>query len=237
MHLLLLEQASPIALKAVIKREEKQSRKDISILLNENSDAYKTQYETEYLQIFQEDDVNEDIDTWDTLQLCAVILVLFKSDLTEPEIKAIQCIYDLRKDIEQYTECASLTFNTYSEKEHLLHDQLLELITLIDDQANLDCKRMMFSFESKSMKLSKSHIDKLTRTNDIKTHLKIAIEVDVETENDITGEENDQKFRTNGKYLCKSMTLNLFIWLSCIQTHYVMNMLVCKFSNSVTLWL
>ncbi|XP_060572286.1 uncharacterized protein LOC132730390 [Ruditapes philippinarum] len=204
-HILLLEQASPIALKAIIKKEEKKCGKSIGTLLNENRDAFKTLYETEYLQIFQEEDVNDDIDTWDTLQLCAVILVLFKSDLTEPEVKAIQCVYDQRKDIEQYTECASLTFNTYNEKQHLLHDQLLELITLIDDQANLDCKRMMFSFESKSIKLSETQIDKLTQTNDIKTHLKIAIDVDVVTENDIICEENHQKLQTNDQMFTEEL--------------------------------
>ncbi|XP_060602872.1 uncharacterized protein LOC132755948, partial [Ruditapes philippinarum] len=217
-HLLLLEQASPIALNAIIKREETKCGKNIGIVLNENRDAFKIQYETEFLQLIQEDDVNDDIDTWDTLQLCAVTLVLFKSDLTEPEVKAIQCIYDQRKDIEQYTERASLTFNTYNEKQHLLHDQLLELITLIDDKANLECKRMMFSFESKSMKLSETQIDQLTQTNDIKTHIKIAIDVD------IIGEVNHQKFQSNGRYLCYSMNLILFIWLSCIQIHYFMNM-------------
>ncbi|XP_060572320.1 uncharacterized protein LOC132730417 [Ruditapes philippinarum] len=199
LHILLLEQASPVALKTVIKREEKKCGKNIGILLNENRHKIKTHYKTEYLQLFQEDNVTDDIDTWDTLQLCAVTLVLFKSDLTEPEVKAIQCIYDQRQDIEQYTECASLTFNTYNEKQHLLHDHLLKLITFIDDKANLDCKRMMFSFESKTMKLSETQIDKLTQTNDIKTHLKIAIDVDVVTENDIIGEQNHQKLQTNGQ--------------------------------------
>ncbi|XP_060589487.1 uncharacterized protein LOC132744724 [Ruditapes philippinarum] len=218
-HILLLEQASPIALKAIIKREEKKYGKDIGILLNENRDAFKTQYETEFLQLIQEDDVNDDIDTWDTLQLCAVTLVLFKSDLTEPEVKAIQCIYDQRKDIEQYTECASLTFNTYNEKQHLLHDQLLELITLIDDQAKLDCKCMMFSFESKSLKLSKTQIDKLTQTHDIKTHLNIALDVDVVTENDIIGEENHQKLQTNGQRFTETLqNKNVYINDSAILT-------------------
>jgi hypothetical protein len=223
-------------LKAIIKREEKKCGKSIGILINENKDAFKTQYETEFLQLIQENDVNDDIGTWDTLQLCVVTLILFKSDLTEPEVKAIQCIYDQRKDIEQYTECASLTFNTYNEKQHLLHHQLLELITLIeDDQTNIDCKRMMFSFESKSMKLSETQIDQLKQTHDIKTHLTIAIDVHVLTENAIIVEENDQKLQANGKYLCYSMNLNLFIWLSCIQIHYFMNMFVCQFSNSVNL--
>ncbi|XP_060584151.1 uncharacterized protein LOC132740288 [Ruditapes philippinarum] len=212
-HILLLEQASPIALKAIIKKEEKTCGKSIGTLLNENRDAFKTLYETEYPQIFQEEDVNDDIDTWNTLQLCAVILVLFKSDLTEPEVKAIQCVYDQRKDIEQYTECASLTFNTYNEKQHLLHDQLLELITLIDDQANLDCKRMMFSFESKSIKLSETQIDKLTQTNDIKTHLKIAIDVDVVTENDIICEENHQKLQTNGQMFIEELQ-NKYVYIN-----------------------
>jgi hypothetical protein len=65
----------------------------------------------------------------------------------------------------------------------------------------------MFSFESKSIKLSETQIDKLTQTNDIKTHLKIAIDVDVVTENDIICEENHQQLQTNGKYLCYSMNL------------------------------
>jgi hypothetical protein len=201
MHILLLEQASPIALKAILKREEKQSRKDIGSLLNEKSDVFKTQYETEYIQLFQEDHVNGDIDTWSTLQLCAVTLVLFKYYLTETEVKAIQCIYDQRKHIGHYVECASITYKTFKEKQKILHEQLLELTTLIDDQAKLDCKRLVFSFQSKSIKLSKTQIGDLTRTNDIKTHLKIAKEVDVVTENDITGEENDQKLQTIGKYL------------------------------------
>ncbi|XP_060583146.1 uncharacterized protein LOC132739440 [Ruditapes philippinarum] len=198
-HILLLEQASPIALKAIIKREEKKCEKHIGILLNENRDAFTTQYEIEYLQLFQIDNVNGDIDTWDTLQMCAVTLVLFKSDLTEPEVKAIQCIYDQRKDIEHYAECASLTLNTYNEKQQLLHEQLLELIMQIDDHAKFDCKRMMFSFEPKSMKLSETQIDKLTQTNDIKTHLKIAIDVDVVKENDSIGEDYDQKLQTKGQ--------------------------------------
>ncbi|XP_060601960.1 uncharacterized protein LOC132755172 [Ruditapes philippinarum] len=219
-HILLLEQASPIALKAIIKGKEKKCGKNIRILLNENRDAFKTKYETEFLQLIQEDGVNDDIDTWDTLQLCAVTLVLFKSDLTEPEVKAIQCIYDQRKDIEQYTERASLTFNTYNEKQHLLHDQLLELIRFIDDQANLDCKRMMFSFESKSMKLSDTQIDQLTQTNDIKTHLKIAIDLDIVTENHIIGEENHQKLQSNGQMFTeelqnKSVYINESAILTC----------------------
>ncbi|XP_060589482.1 uncharacterized protein LOC132744720 [Ruditapes philippinarum] len=199
-HILLLEQASPIALKAIIKREEKKCGNGIRDLLNKNRHTIKTQYKTEYLQLFQEDNVNDDIDTWDTLQLCAVTLVLFKSDLTESEVKAIQCIYDQRKDIEQYTECASLTFNTYNEKNHVLHDQLLELITFVDDQANLYCKRMMFSYESKSMQLSETQIDKLTRTQDVKTHLQVAIEVNCVTQNTFTGEENTQVVQANGKH-------------------------------------
>ncbi|XP_060584649.1 uncharacterized protein LOC132740700 [Ruditapes philippinarum] len=196
-HILLLEQASPIALKAIINREVTKCGRDLCILLNENSHTIKTQYETEFLQLFQEDNINDYIDTWDTLQLCAVTSVLFKSGLTGTEVKAIQCIYDQRKDIEKYVEYASLTYNTYKEKQKLLHEQLLELITLIDDQANLDCKRMVFSFESKLMTLSESQIGKLTRTNDIKTHLKIAMEVNVVTDNDITSEEDDQKLPTN----------------------------------------
>jgi hypothetical protein len=203
-----LEQASPIALKAIINREVTKCGRDLCILLNENSHTIKTQYETEFLQLFQEDNINDYIDTWDTLQLCAVTSVLFKSGLTGTEVKAIQCIYDQRKDIEKYVEYASLTYNTYKEKQKLLHEQLLELITLIDDQANLDCKRMVFSFESKLMTLSESQIGKLTRTNDIKTHLKIAMEVNVVTDNDITSEEDDQKLPTNCKYCCYSMTLN-----------------------------
>ncbi|XP_060595403.1 uncharacterized protein LOC132749599 isoform X2 [Ruditapes philippinarum] len=222
-HILLLEQASPIALKAIIKREENKCGKDIGILLNENRDTFKTQYETEFLQLFQGDVVNDDIDTWDTLQLCAVTLALFKSDLTEPEVKAIQCIYDHRKDIEHYVERASLTYNTYKEKQHLLHEQLLELITLIDDQANLDCKRMVFSFESKSMQFSEPQIDKLTRTNDIKTHLKIAIDVVVVTENDITGEENDLDLQTTGQMFTEELqNTNVYINDSAI--------LACKLS-------
>ncbi|XP_060555731.1 uncharacterized protein LOC132716464 [Ruditapes philippinarum] len=218
-HILLLEQASPIALKAIIKREEKKCEKHIGILLNENRDAFTTQYETEFLQLIQEDDVNDDIHTWDTLQLCAMTLVLFKSDLTEPELKAIQCIYDQRKDIEQYTECASLSFNTYKEKQYLLHDQLLELMTLIDDQAKIECKRMLFSFESKSMKLSETQIAKLTQTNDIKTHLKIAIDVDVVTENDINCEENHQKLQTNGQMFTEELqNKNVYINDSAILT-------------------
>ncbi|XP_060575426.1 uncharacterized protein LOC132732915 [Ruditapes philippinarum] len=212
-HILLLEQASHIALKAIIKREETKCGKSIGIVLNENRDAFKTQYETEFLQLIQKDDVNDDIDTWDTLQLCAVTLVLFKSDLTEPGVKAIQCIYDQRKDIEQYAECAFLTFNTYNEKKNLLHKQLLELITLIDAQANIDCKRMMFSFESKSMKLSETLIDKITQTNDIKTHLKIAIDVDVATENGMIGEENHQKLQTNGQMFTEELQ-NKYVYIN-----------------------
>jgi hypothetical protein len=208
MHILLLEQASPIALKAILKREEEKFGKNISIVLNDNRHTFKARYETEFLQLFQDENIKYDIDTWDTLQLCAVTLVLFKSGLTDQEVKAIQCIYDQRKDIENYVGSASLTYNTYNEKQHLLQEQLLELITLIDCNSGYNCKRMMVSFETKALQLSEPQIGELTRTNDFKTHLKIAVEVDAVTENDITGEENDLKLNTNGKYLCYSTDLN-----------------------------
>ncbi|XP_060551480.1 uncharacterized protein LOC132713050 isoform X1 [Ruditapes philippinarum] len=55
------------------------------------------------------------------------------------------------------------------------------------------------------MKLSETQIDKLTQTNDIKTHLKIAIDVDSVTENDIIGEENHQKLQTNGQVFTEEL--------------------------------
>ncbi|XP_060559582.1 uncharacterized protein LOC132719749 [Ruditapes philippinarum] len=203
MHILLLEQASPIALKAILKREEEKFGKNISIVLNDNRHTFKDWYETEFLQLFQDENINYDIDTWDTLQLCAVTLVLFKSGLTDQEVKAIQCIYDQRKDIENYVGSASLTYNTYNEKQHLLQEQLLELITLIDCNSGYNCKRMMVSFETKALQLSEPQIGELTRTSDFKTHLKIAFDVDIVTDNDITGEENDLK--TNGQVFTEEL--------------------------------
>ncbi|XP_060565435.1 uncharacterized protein LOC132724573 [Ruditapes philippinarum] len=61
----------------------------------------------------------------------------------------------------------------------------------------------MFSFESKSMKLSETQIDILTQTNDIKIHLIIAI--NVVTENDIICEENHQKLQTNGQLFTEEL--------------------------------
>jgi hypothetical protein len=196
-----LEQATPIVLKAIIKREKKKCGKDIGILLNEQRYTFKTHYKTEYLQLFQED-VNDDIDTWDTLQLCAVLLALFKSDLTGPEVKAIQCIYDQRKDIEHFVECASLKYNTYKEKQHLLIEHLHGLMKLIDVKSDYNCTRMMVSFKTKSLQLSEPQIDKLTQTNDFKTHLKIAKEEVFASENDMIVEDNDRRGEINGTYSC-----------------------------------
>ncbi|XP_060572703.1 uncharacterized protein LOC132730737 isoform X3 [Ruditapes philippinarum] len=204
-HILLLGQASPIALKAIIEREKKNCGKDIGILLNEYSGAFKIGYETEYLQLLQGDHVNDDIDTWDTLQLCAVTLVLFKSDLEGPEIKAIQHIYDQRKDIEKYAKCASLSFKTYKEKQDLVHEQLLELIKRIDQSANYNCKRMMYSFEPESINLSESQVCKLTGTKDVKTHLQVAIEVNFETQSTLTGEDNTQVLHTNDQIFIEEL--------------------------------
>ncbi|XP_060599062.1 uncharacterized protein LOC132752715 [Ruditapes philippinarum] len=195
-HLLLLEQASPIALKAIIKRELDACGKDIAPLLNENKDSFKTKYEAEYLQLFQDDTVNSDFDSWDTLQLCAAIFFLFKSDLADQEVKAIQCIYDLRKDIEN-VESASLTYNTYKEKQRLLREQLLELVKLIGDHDKLYCKRMMYSFEPTSIHLSEQLKGSLKQTNDVKTHLKIAMKENVVTQVDINNGEDNEIWPTN----------------------------------------
>ncbi|XP_060599397.1 uncharacterized protein LOC132753003, partial [Ruditapes philippinarum] len=190
-NLLFLEQASPIALKAILKREVDKCGTDIATLLNENKNSFKTKFETEYLQLFQNDMLNTDFDFWDTLQLCAAIFVLFESDLADPEVEAIQCIYENRKDIENYAEVASLTYTTYKEKQHTLREQLLELIKLINDKEKLDCKRMMFSFEPKSMNLSEKLIGNLKQTKDVKTHLQIAIEGNVVTKIETISDEND----------------------------------------------
>ncbi|XP_060584945.1 obscurin-like [Ruditapes philippinarum] len=64
---------------------------------------------------------------------------------------------------------------------------------------------MMVSFETKVLQLSEPQIGELTRTNDFKTHLKIAVEVDAVTENDITGEENDLKLNTNGQMFIEEL--------------------------------
>jgi hypothetical protein len=199
-HLLFLEQASPIALKAIIKREKDKCGKDFTCLLKENKDSFKTRYKTEYLQLFQDDVVNIGFEAWDTLQLCAAIFVLFKSDLTDPEIKAIQCIYDQRKDIENYVDSASLTFKMYKEKQELLHKQLLELIGFIDTQANVDCKSTMYTFEPKSINLSDKLRGELKQTNDLKTHLQIVMKENVVTKIDTNNGVNSQIWQTNGMF-------------------------------------
>ncbi|XP_060557764.1 uncharacterized protein LOC132718154 [Ruditapes philippinarum] len=63
------------------------------------------------------------------------------------------------------------------------------------------------------MKLSETQIDQLTQTNDIKTHIKIAIDVD------IIGEVNHQKFQSNGQMFTEELqNKNVYINDSAILT-------------------
>ncbi|XP_053395156.1 uncharacterized protein LOC128555762 [Mercenaria mercenaria] len=172
-HLLLLGQAAPVGVKAVIEREvRKQYMGSLANLLAEKKDTFKA-----FPQLFQDDEVNADIDSWDIHLLCDVTLALFESCLTDTEREAILCISGQRKDLDNYADSASLSYKTFETKWAALHPAILGLIKNIDDEtAKLECTRMIYSFKSESTRVNMELINRIKQTKDVNLHVQMAIQ-------------------------------------------------------------
>ncbi|XP_053389664.1 uncharacterized protein LOC128552648, partial [Mercenaria mercenaria] len=175
-HLLLLGEAVPVALKAVIEREVNKRGRNLDSLLIEKKEIFNKYYNVEFLQLFQNDEVNANIDLWDTRMLCAVALVLFESDLDSTKLEAIACIQDQMKDLDNYAHSASLNYKTFETKWDPLHSALLELIKDIDDEVRFSCKRKIYCFKSESICVNFDLINNMKQTSDISLHVQMAIQ-------------------------------------------------------------
>ncbi|XP_053395661.1 uncharacterized protein LOC128555888 [Mercenaria mercenaria] len=175
-HLLLLGQAAPLALKAVIEREVRKRGESLAQLIGKKKDTFNVNYRKQFLQLFQDDEVKTNTDSWDTSLLCVVTFVLFKSYLTSTALQAVTCVSDQRKDLDNYAHSASLNFKTFETKWVPLNSAMLELIKDIDDEAKFECKRMIHSFKSESIKVNIELINKMKQINDVNLHVQMAIQ-------------------------------------------------------------
>ncbi|XP_053383112.1 uncharacterized protein LOC128549727 [Mercenaria mercenaria] len=175
-YLLLLGQAAPVALKALCRRQELNSGTTLNSLILEKKETFKQSQSEHFVQLFHDDSVNTNIESWDTHLLCVVLSVLFEQRLSSPEHEGIDCIRDQRKDLDNFASSASLSFNTFKSKWDPLHKALLELSKDIDDQAKLECKLMIHSFYSEPITVNWKLINKFMKIRDVDMHVKLAIE-------------------------------------------------------------
>ncbi|XP_053389255.1 uncharacterized protein LOC128552251, partial [Mercenaria mercenaria] len=175
-HLLLLGQAAPVSLKAILEREVSKSGKRLGDLLAERKDTFKTYHNAEFYQLFKDEEVNTDIDSWDTLVLCVVILVLFDSYLVNDEVEAIKIIKYQSNELEKFAHSASITYKTFEEKWVPLHSAFLELNTGIHDKMKFECTRMIYSFKSEDIRVHLDLFKQIKKTHDVKLHLKMVIQ-------------------------------------------------------------
>ncbi|XP_053395202.1 uncharacterized protein LOC123524103 isoform X2 [Mercenaria mercenaria] len=175
-HLLLLGQAAPVALNAVIKREVSKCGENLVQLILKKKDTFRNFESAVCLQLFKDDEVNSNIDSWDTRMLCVVTLVLFKSSLKEAELNAVTCVRDQRKDLDSYAQSASLSYKAFETKWGPLQYAVLELIKDIHDEAKFECTRMIHSFNSESISVNMELINKMKQTSDVNLHVQMAIQ-------------------------------------------------------------
>ncbi|XP_053383115.1 uncharacterized protein LOC128549728 isoform X3 [Mercenaria mercenaria] len=175
-HLLLLGQAAPVALKALCRRQELKSGTTLGSLILEKKETFKESYSEHFVQLFLDDSVNTNIESWDTRLLCVVLSVLFEQSLSSPEHNGIDCIRDQRNDSENFASSASLSYNTFKSKWDPLHKALLELSKYIDDHAKHECKVMILSFYLEPITVNRELIEKLKKARDVDMHVKLAIE-------------------------------------------------------------
>ncbi|XP_053373188.1 uncharacterized protein LOC128546534 [Mercenaria mercenaria] len=176
-HLLLLGQAAPVSLKAIIEREVCKRGKNLAKLLVERKDIFKTYHNAEFCQLFKGDEVNTDIDSWDTFMLCVVVLVLFESYLATVELEAITVIKDQMNDLDYYAHSASISYKTFEEKWVPLHLAFLELCTGIPDQKKkFECLRMIHAFKSEHIRVNLDLIKRIKQTNNATLHLQMVIQ-------------------------------------------------------------
>ncbi|XP_053390276.1 uncharacterized protein LOC128553183, partial [Mercenaria mercenaria] len=176
-HLLLLEQAAPESLKAIIEREVSKRGKSLAYLLAERKDTFNKYHNAEFRQLFKGEEVNTDIDSLDILVLCTIVLVLFESHLATVELEAIKVIKDQRNDLENDAHSASINYKTFEEKWVPLHLALLELIKGIHDKKRtFECTRMIHSFKSEHIRVRLDLIQRIKQTNDVKLHLQMVMQ-------------------------------------------------------------
>ncbi|XP_053389662.1 obscurin-like [Mercenaria mercenaria] len=176
-HLLLLEQAAPESLKAVIEREVSKRGKSLAYILAERKDTFNKYHNAEFRQLFKGEEAITDIDLWDTVVLCTIVQVLFDSHLATVEREAIKIIKDQRNNLDSYAHSASINYKTFEEKWDPLNSALLELITGIhDEKRKFECTRMIHSFKSEHIRVSLDLIKRIKQTNDVKVHLQMVIQ-------------------------------------------------------------
>ncbi|XP_053389221.1 uncharacterized protein LOC128552215, partial [Mercenaria mercenaria] len=175
-HILLLGQAAPVPLKAILEREVSKRGKRLADLLAERKDTFNTYHNAEFRQLFKDEEVNTDFDSWDTLVLCVVVLVLFDSYLVNVEVEAIKIIKHQRNELEKFAHSASITYKTFEEKFGPLHSALLELNKGIHDEMKFECTRMIYSFKSEDIRVNLDLIKRIKQTHDVKLHLQMVIQ-------------------------------------------------------------
>ncbi|XP_045195206.2 uncharacterized protein LOC123550854 isoform X2 [Mercenaria mercenaria] len=191
-HLLLLEQAAPLALKAVINCTASESGKTLESLLLEHKDNIKTNNNEEFQKLFQDNEVNTHLDSWDIRLICFVTLVLFESHLSESKLEAVKCIRDQQNDLDNYARSAELSFSTFECKWNSLSHALLELMKGINEQVTLECKTMMHSFYSEPIHVDWTLIRKMQQAKDVNVQLKMVIQEKVSTTIHGTKEKTDE---------------------------------------------
>ncbi|XP_045195203.2 uncharacterized protein LOC123550852 [Mercenaria mercenaria] len=194
-HLLLLGQATPLAVKAVINHEISKRGKTLRCLLLEKKETIQNIYNKEFSKLFPEDEVNAHLDSWDIHSNCVAVLVLFEY-LAEDKLEAIKCIRDQRNDLDEYATTAALSFDEFDNKWKTLHNALLALIKDINDQDTHECKRMIHSFYSESILVNYELILKMQQTKNVDLHVQMAIQEKIFPEIQSTLDDTDEPCNT-----------------------------------------
>ncbi|XP_053387325.1 uncharacterized protein LOC123541673 [Mercenaria mercenaria] len=185
----------PLALKAVITKNEANHGRALDSVLTEKRDTIKTFHYDLFQALFKKDEesVNTQIESLGLSTICYVIFVLSESS----KLNCTSCIFDRLRNVEKYTDSASLEYNTYKQQKwESLRESLIELVK--GSETEYECKRFVHLYdESEATKVSEKFITEGTQTENIDCHSHVAITSESalnrqsETEDDLLREKGD----------------------------------------------